>query len=309
MRRIFDEPTDAKRAYREMHILRHLIHPAIVSLLDVVSSKVDANYSEGSESIFSPSVPRSLGDLYLVFEFMDTDLGKIIKSNQFLSIEHIQFIAYQIIDAMSFIHGSNVIHRDLKPANILVNCSDCIVKVADFGLSRVVGNDLMHHPDAAVFPAEVDSATVAANTSLLAPSFDAQGEVKSSSGLAVEELMNYSQHQVSVPPAAPVAVSDSNAPVTAMNISPPSHVEVLPAPLPLTRGLTKHVVTRWYRAPEIILSQPYSAAVDMWSIGCIFAELLGLMQENIPDYRKRRALFPGERSAQYRRLLMQLRIC
>ena len=48
-----------------------------------------------------------------------------------------------------------------------------------------------------------------------------------------------------------------------------------PARPVLRRALTKHVVTRWYRAPEIILSQPYSAAVDIWSVGCIFAELLG----------------------------------
>ena len=87
------------------------------------------------------------------------------------------------------------------------------------------------------------------------------------------------------------SVSNSSA----MNISPPIQSELLPPPLPLTRGLTKHVVTRWYRAPEIILSQPYSAAVDVWSIGCIFAELLGLLQDNIPDFRSRRALFPGER--------------
>jgi len=53
-------------------------------------------------------------------------------------------------------------------------------------------------------------------------------------------------------------------------------------------------VTRWYRALKIILLQPYSAAVDMWSIGCIFAELLGMMRENCADHRKRRPLFPGE---------------
>lgn len=46
---------------------------------------------------------------------------------------------------------------------------------------------------------------------------------------------------------------------------------------------------------QVILSQPYTAAVDVWSLGCIFAELLGLMKENIKDYRKRKALFPGER--------------
>ena len=48
--------------------------------------------------------------------------------------------------------------------------------------------------------------------------------------------------------------------------------------------LTEYVVTRWYRAPEIMLScQEYTKAIDIWSVGCIFAELLG-----------RKPLFPGD---------------
>ena len=49
--------------------------------------------------------------------------------------------------------------------------------------------------------------------------------------------------------------------------------------------MTEHVVTRWYRPPELMLSPDgkYTAAVDMWSIGCIFAELL-----------MRKPLFPGK---------------
>jgi len=40
-------------------------------------------------------------------------------------------------------------------------------------------------------------------------------------------------------------------------------------------GLTQLVVTLWYRAPEILLgATTYSTAIDMWSVGCIFAELL-----------------------------------
>ena len=41
--------------------------------------------------------------------------------------------------------------------------------------------------------------------------------------------------------------------------------------------MTEHVVTRWYRAPELMLSADgnYTTAIDMWSVGCIFAELLG----------------------------------
>ncbi|KAF9056322.1 kinase-like domain-containing protein [Panaeolus papilionaceus] len=40
-------------------------------------------------------------------------------------------------------------------------------------------------------------------------------------------------------------------------------------------GMTQLVVTLWYRAPEILMgAATYSTAVDMWSVGCIFAELL-----------------------------------
>eukprot|EP01062_Namystynia_karyoxenos_P018335 TRINITY_DN16825_c0_g2_i1.p1 TRINITY_DN16825_c0_g2~~TRINITY_DN16825_c0_g2_i1.p1 ORF type:complete len:394 (+),score=146.77 TRINITY_DN16825_c0_g2_i1:77-1183(+) len=49
------------------------------------------------------------------------------------------------------------------------------------------------------------------------------------------------------------------------------------------RELTDYVVTRWYRAPELLLlSTRYTPAIDIWSIGCIFVELLN-----------RKALFPG----------------
>jgi mitogen-activated protein kinase 1/3 len=58
------------------------------------------------------------------------------------------------------------------------------------------------------------------------------------------------------------------------------------------RTLTGHVVTRWYRAPELILLQEnYDEAIDMWSVGCIFAELLG-MQEGT-RFKDRGPLFPG----------------
>lgn len=47
---------------------------------------------------------------------------------------------------------------------------------------------------------------------------------------------------------------------------------------------TQYVVTRWYRAPEVILNaSEYTKAVDIWSVGCILAELFG-----------RQPLFPGE---------------
>ncbi len=41
------------------------------------------------------------------------------------------------------------------------------------------------------------------------------------------------------------------------------------------RPYTHEVVTLWYRAPEILLgSLEYSTPIDIWSLGCIFAELV-----------------------------------
>ena len=40
--------------------------------------------------------------------------------------------------------------------------------------------------------------------------------------------------------------------------------------------LSEYVTTRWYRAPELLVGMvDYTTAVDMWSVGCIFAEILG----------------------------------
>lgn len=49
--------------------------------------------------------------------------------------------------------------------------------------------------------------------------------------------------------------------------------------------MTQYVATRWYRAPELIVAgkQGYGPAIDMWSVGCIFAEML-----------RRKHLFPGK---------------
>lgn len=50
------------------------------------------------------------------------------------------------------------------------------------------------------------------------------------------------------------------------------------------RTYTHEVVTLWYRAPEVLLgSRHYSTAIDMWSVGCIFAEMA-----------MRSPLFPGD---------------
>ncbi|XP_047091998.1 putative cyclin-dependent kinase F-2 isoform X3 [Lolium rigidum] len=50
------------------------------------------------------------------------------------------------------------------------------------------------------------------------------------------------------------------------------------------RTFTQEVVTLWYKAPEILLgARQYSTPVDVWSVGCIFAEMV-----------KQKPLFPGD---------------
>jgi mitogen-activated protein kinase 1/3 len=126
---------------------------------------------------------KKVGDIYLVFEKMDSDLYKIIKSNQELSDDHYKFIIYQIFRAILFLHSANIVHRDIKPSNILIN-EDCIIKICDFGLSRNIRD---------------------------------------------ADRLN----------------------------------------------LTEYVVTRYYRAPEVMLcSHQYSKSIDIWSTGCTLAELI-----------------------------------
>jgi serine/threonine protein kinase len=58
---------------------------------------------------------------------------------------------------------------------------------------------------------------------------------------------------------------------------------------------TNYVQTRWYRAPEMLLDHStVTTAIDMWSIGCVFAEMIG-----------RRVLFPGKSPADQVELLVK----
>jgi serine/threonine protein kinase len=175
---IFDKDFEfQKRILREIKILKHFDHENIISLMDLIP-------------------PRSFDkftDVYIVTDLMETDLRQIIKSDQHLTDQHIQYFLYQILRALKYIHSSNVLHRDLKPSNILLN-ADCELKICDFGLSRGID-------------------------------FETDNPMMS----------------------------------------------------------TPYVATRWYRAPELLLMwETATKAIDIWSVGCIFAELLG-----------RRVLFPG----------------
>jgi len=126
--------------------------------------------------------PDGLGEIYLITNLMEIDLYSVIRNKQGLTDDHVQFIIYQILRALLYLHSASIVHRDLKPSNILAT-ETCDIQLCDFGLSRAI---------------------------------------------------DFSQDE----------------------------------------NVTEYVVTRYYRAPEIMLSHEYSTAVDIWSLGCTMAELI-----------------------------------
>ncbi|CDW56385.1 Pkinase domain containing protein [Trichuris trichiura] len=114
-----------KRTYREVKVLRHMDHENVIDLVDLFTP--DEN-SEG------------LNNVYLVSSLMGSDLGNILKIQQ-LTDDHVQFLVYQILRGLKYIHSAGIIHRDLKPSNIAVN-EDCELRILDFGLARQADDEM-----------------------------------------------------------------------------------------------------------------------------------------------------------------------
>ena len=111
----------------EVYFLRKLIHPNIISLIEVIRE------------------PNS--DISFVFEFCDCNLYEYItnhrKRKKIIPEDKIQNIIYNITNGLSYLHSQNIMHRDLKPENILVSINDLNVKnnsikIADFGTAKEI---------------------------------------------------------------------------------------------------------------------------------------------------------------------------
>ncbi|KAA0714324.1 Mitogen-activated protein kinase 13 [Triplophysa tibetana] len=107
LHRPFQSEIFAKRAYRELRLLKHMKHENVIGLLDVFTpaSRLD-----------------DFQDFYLVMPYMFTDLSKV---KGLLTEDRIQFLVYQMLCGL----------KDLKPGNLAVN-QDCELKILDFGLAR-----------------------------------------------------------------------------------------------------------------------------------------------------------------------------
>ncbi len=91
------------------------------------------------------------GLYYLVMDFIAADgteepydLEEALAVEKRLEPETVRRLMLRLCDGLSFAHGQGVVHRDLKPANVLLTSKDLSaadVKICDFGLARVVGEE------------------------------------------------------------------------------------------------------------------------------------------------------------------------
>ncbi|XP_069013521.1 mitogen-activated protein kinase 14B isoform X1 [Embiotoca jacksoni] len=209
--RPFQSIIHAKRTYRELRLLKHMKHENVIGLLDV----------------FTPATSlEEFTDVYLVTHLMGADLNNIVKCQK-LTDDHVQFLIYQILRGLKYIHSADIIHRDLKPSNLAVN-EDCELKVRKPSIQRYKAYNRIEG-------------------------------VQSSTLSSCLVLLSFTQN-----PFIPQILDFGLA----------RHTD---------DEMTGYVATRWYRAPEIMLNwMHYNMTVDIWSVGCIMAELL-----------TGRTLFPG----------------
>ncbi|KAK7859487.1 putative serine/threonine-protein kinase, partial [Quercus suber] len=111
------QPDSVKFMAREMIFLHKLDHPNIIKLQGLATSRM--HYS-----------------LYLVFDFMETDLATIIfRREERLTESQVKCYMHQLLSGLKYCHDSGIIHRYIKAANILID-KNGVLKIADFGLAN-----------------------------------------------------------------------------------------------------------------------------------------------------------------------------
>jgi len=86
--------------------------------------------------IMLPSDRSGFNELYVVSDYLESDLHDIIRINDKISLGHKQYFMYQLLRGLKYIHSAGIIHRDIKPQNLLIN-KDLDLKICDFGLATV----------------------------------------------------------------------------------------------------------------------------------------------------------------------------
>uniref|UniRef100_A0AAQ6AH51 mitogen-activated protein kinase n=1 Tax=Amphiprion ocellaris TaxID=80972 RepID=A0AAQ6AH51_AMPOC len=120
--RPFQSEIFAKRAYRELRLLKHMKHENVIGLVDVFTADL--------------SLDR-FHDFYLVMPFMGTDLGKLMKLQR-LSEEKIQYLVYQMLKGLKVKVDLDV---NFAASNSTV-CRFMFCQILDFGLARQADSEM-----------------------------------------------------------------------------------------------------------------------------------------------------------------------
>jgi serine/threonine protein kinase len=115
------DPRFAERFQREAKALAQLSHPNIVTIHDF---------------------GQAGGFFYLLMEFVDGVSLRHLLEGERISSREAMAIVPQICDALQYAHDDRIVHRDIKPENILLDRQGR-VKVADFGLAKLVGTEAL----------------------------------------------------------------------------------------------------------------------------------------------------------------------
>ncbi|XP_011025568.1 PREDICTED: probable serine/threonine-protein kinase At1g54610 [Populus euphratica] len=117
------EPESVKFMAREIMMLQKLDHPNVIKLEGVATSRMQ--YS-----------------LYLVFDFMQSDLNRIIsRPGERLTEPQVKCYMQQLLSGLQHCHERGILHRDIKASNLLID-KNGMLKIADFGLA----NFFIHKP-------------------------------------------------------------------------------------------------------------------------------------------------------------------
>ncbi|XP_059808762.1 mitogen-activated protein kinase 6 [Hypanus sabinus] len=133
---VLSDPQSVKHALREIKIIRRLDNDNIVKVFEILGpSGIPLSDDVGAIT--------ELNSVYIIQEYMETDLAKLLEQSPF-SEEHARLFMYQLLRGLKYIHSANVLHRDLKPANLFINTEDLVLKIGDFGLARIMDPHYSH---------------------------------------------------------------------------------------------------------------------------------------------------------------------